>query len=251
MKVLAIDSSSVVAGVAVMDEDQLLFEAYHHHKRNHSEILMPLVEEALRSSDLCPQDIDLFAVSGGPGSFTGLRIGISTIKGLAQAVEKPVVAIPTLDAMAWNIVNIGGLISPIMDARRDQVYTSLYRREEKECIRLMPYSAMPLRELMDVLQSYREPVWFVGDGIGPYRAMLKEGMGDLALFAPPYLAYQRASVIAALGLKEARAGNTLQYRDLKPFYLRLSQAEQKKEQQLKSQQKEQANDTSSGPNGGI
>jgi hypothetical protein len=116
MKVLAIDSSSVVAGVAILDGEQLVYEAYHHHKRNHSEILMPLIEEALLSCEMHPQDLDLFAVAGGPGSFTGLRIGVSIIKGLAQALERPVVSVPTLDALAWNIVGMEGLICPIMDA---------------------------------------------------------------------------------------------------------------------------------------
>src|SRR5690554_2851797 len=144
MKILAIDSSSVVAGVAVLADDQLLYEAYHHHKRNHSEILLPLIEEALLSSGIHLSELDLYAVSGGPGSFTGLRIGISTIKGLAQAVEKPVVSVPTLDALAWNSIGMEGLICPIMDARRDQVYTSLYRRKGEDCTRLMPYTAIPI-----------------------------------------------------------------------------------------------------------
>ena len=235
MKVLAIDSSSVVAGVAILDGDQLLYEVYHHHKRNHSEILMPLVEEALNSSDLQPEDIDLFAVSEGPGSFTGLRIGVSTIKGLAQAVEKPVVAVPTLDAMAWNIVSSGVLVCPIMDARRNQVYTSVYRRQGDECNKLMPYSALPLEELTEHLNTYREDVTFVGDGIPVYRSLPEEKMGMRAIFAPPYLAYQRASVIACLGQKQALAGNEIHYRELKPFYLRKSQAEQKRKQKEEAQ----------------
>ncbi|NLB42203.1 MAG: tRNA (adenosine(37)-N6)-threonylcarbamoyltransferase complex dimerization subunit type 1 TsaB [Clostridiales bacterium] len=235
MKVLAIDSSSVVAGVAILDGDQLLYEVYHHHKRNHSEILMPLVEEALHSSDLMPGDIDLFAVSGGPGSFTGLRIGVSTVKGLAQAVEKPVVAVPTLDAMAWNFVSTNAIVCPIMDARRNQVYTSVYRWQRDDCIKLMPYSALPLEELIEHLNSYNEAVTYVGDGISAYRSLLEEKMGKRAIFAPPYLAYQRASVIAHLGQKQALAGNVIHYRDLKPFYLRLSQAEQKRKQKEEAQ----------------
>lgn len=230
MKVLAIDSSSVVAGVAILNGDQLLYEVYHHHKRNHSEILMPLVEEALHACDMMPCDIDLFAVSGGPGSFTGLRIGISTIKGLAQAVDKPVAAVSTLDAMAWNIVSPGSLICPIMDARHNQVYTSLYRWEGEECNRKMPYLAISVKELIEKLNSYSEPIRFVGDGIPAYKNQLVEAMGKSALFAPYYLAYQRASIVAFLGQKEALAGKTIHYRDLAPFYLRQSQAEQKRMQ---------------------
>jgi tRNA threonylcarbamoyladenosine biosynthesis protein TsaB len=231
MKVLAIDSSSVVAGVAILDGEQLVYEAYHHHKRNHSEILMPLIEEALLSCEMHPQDLDLFTVAGGPGSFTGLRIGVSIIKGLAQALERPVVSVPTLDALAWNIVGMEGLICPIMDARRDQVYTSLYRREGEECTRLMPYSALPVGQLAKQLAAYRQPVLFLGDGLKAYQAKLTELLKGSASFAPAYLACQRASVIAWLGRRQALAGNTIHYRDLTPFYLRQSQAEQKRKQQ--------------------
>lgn len=230
MKVLAIDSSSVVAGVAILDGEQLLYEVYHHHKRNHSEIIMPLVEEALLSSDLMPESIALFAVSGGPGSFTGLRIGVSTIKGLAQAVEKPVVAVPTLDALAWNVANTDAIVCPIMDARRAQVYTSVYSWQGEDCVRLMPYSALHIEELITHLNSYKKTVTFVGDGAPVYRSLLEERMGKQAVFVPPYLTYQRASVIAHIGQKEAKAGNAIHYKDLKPFYLRQSQAEQKLKQ---------------------
>lgn len=232
MKVLAIDSSSVVAGVAVLNEDRLVYEAYHHHKRNHSEILMPMVEEALESSCLTAGELDLFAVSSGPGSFTGLRIGISTIKGLAHAVEKPVAAVPTLDALAYNIVYTDALVCPIMDARREQVYTSLYRREEDGYARIMPYSAISVEQLTEKLLSYQEQVLFVGDGIPAYRLRLTERMKGRVMFAPPFLAYQRASAIAWLGSRMAQDGKSISYQDLEPFYLRQSQAEQKRSQKI-------------------
>jgi tRNA threonylcarbamoyladenosine biosynthesis protein TsaB len=232
MKVLAIDSSSVVAGVAVLNQGRLVYEAYHHHKRNHSEILMPMVEEAMESSGLTVGEMDLFAVSSGPGSFTGLRIGISTIKGLAHAVDKPAAAVPTLDALAYNIAHTNALVCPIMDARREQVYTSLYRREGDRYARIMAYSAIPVEKLTEELLSYQEHVLFVGDGIPAYRELLTEKMGGKALFAPPYLAYQRASAVAWLGSKMAQNGDCVSYRDLKPFYLRQSQAEQKRAQQI-------------------
>lgn len=232
MKVLAVDSSSAVAGVAILDGERLVYEGYHHHKRNHSEILMPMVEEALLSVDLTPDQIDLFAVSAGPGSFTGLRIGISTVKGLAQAVEKPTVAVPTLDALAYNIACPAALVCPIMDARREQVYTSLYRWEGDRYVRLMPHSALPVEQLTERLIPFQKPIWFVGDGIPVYRNKLAEKLRESARFAPPYLAYQRASVIAWLGRRDALEGRSVPYRDLKPFYLRPSQAEQKRFQQI-------------------
>jgi len=232
MKILAVDTSSVVAGIAVMDDEQLLYEAYSHNRRNHSEILMPLMEHALKSCGMTVQDIDLLAVSIGPGSFTGLRIGVSTIKGLAQALDIPIAGVPTLDVLAHNVITNNSLVCPVMDARRDQVYTALYRREGDFCTRLMPYSALHISELAEKLIGYGEPVIFTGDGIASYKAKLKEMMGDSALFAPSYLALQRASVIAWLGRKEAAAGRTVTCFDLEPFYLRQSQAEQTKIRQM-------------------
>lgn len=231
MMILAVDTSSVVVSVAVMDNEQLIYEAYCHHDRNHSEVLMSLIEDALLKSEVHQKDLDLIAVSGGPGSFTGLRIGISTVKGLAQAIEKPVVSVPTLDALAWNIIGMDGLVCPIMDARRGQVYTCLYNRKGAEFNKLMPYSALPVTQLAEHLSGYKQPIIFVGDGLRVHRKRIKELMGDAAFFAPGYLACQRASAIAWLGRQEALAGNVLHYQELKPFYLRQSQAEQKRKQQ--------------------
>jgi len=232
MKVLAIDSSSVVAGVAILDADRLLYEGYQHHVKNHSVILMPMVEEALHSCRLTPDQMDLFAVSGGPGSFTGLRIGISTVKGLAQAVEKPAAAVPTLDALAYNVTGPeNALVCSIMDARRDQVYTCLYRREGDRYIPLMPYSALPVEKLADQLVPSQKTIYFVGDGIPVYRDKLSERLGKFARFVPPYLSYQRASVIGWLGMRDAAEGKAVPYQSLKPFYLRPSQAEQKRYRQ--------------------
>jgi len=239
MKVLAIDSSSVVAGVAILDADRLLYEEVQHHEKNHSVILMPMVEQALDSCQLTLKQIDLFAVSGGPGSFTGLRIGISTVKGLAQAVEKPAAAVPTLDALAYNVTGPeDALVCPIMDARRDQVYTCVYRWEGNRYVPLMPYSALPVGKLTDQLILSQKPIYFVGDGIPVYRDKLSERLGKSARFAPPYLTYQRASVIGWLGMREAAEGKAVPCQSLKPFYLRPSQAEQKRSRQQRASGKE-------------
>ncbi len=239
MKVLAIDSSSVVAGVAILDADRLLYEEVQHHEKNHSVILMPMVEQALDSCQLTLKQIDLFAVSGGPGSFTGLRIGISTVKGLAQAVEKPAAAVSTLDALAYNVTGPeDALVCPVMDARRDQVYTCLYRREGSRYVPLMPYSALPVEQLADQLILSQKSVYFVGDGIPVYRDRLSARLGKSAWFVPPYLTYQRASVIGWLGMREAAEGKAVPYQNLKPFYLRPSQAEQKRARQQQASGKE-------------
>jgi len=231
MNILAVDTSSIVVSVAVMNDDKLLYEAYCRHDRNHSDVLMSLIEDTLLNCGIHQKDLDLIAVSIGPGSFTGLRIGISTVKGLAQAIDKPVVSVSTLDALAWNIVGSNGLVCPIMDARNDQVYTCLYQRNGAELNKLMPYSAMHITKLVQHLADFKRPVIFAGDGLEVYSQKLKEMMGEAAFFAPGYLTCQRASVIAWLGRQEALAGNILHYKDLKPFYLRQSQAEQKRKHQ--------------------
>src|SRR5690554_6838918 len=149
MRVLAVESSSVVAGIAILDDSSLVYEGYNHHKKNHSQALMPMIENALITSELKLSDIDIIAVTKGPGSFTGLRIGISTVKGLAQATEKKVAAIPTLDSLAHNITGFSGLVCPIMDARRDQVYICIYKRENAIYKNLIPYSAIHIHELAE------------------------------------------------------------------------------------------------------
>lgn len=229
MKVLAVEASSLVAGVAILDDSNLIYEGYNHHKRNHSQILMQMVENALLASELELSDIDIIAVTCGPGSFTGLRIGISTVKGLAQATRKKVAAVPTLDSLAHNIIGFSGLVCPIMDARRDQVYTSIYRWEDMEYKRLIPYSAMDVRKLANTLLAYNEPILFLGDGVDKYNKILLDLLGDKTIIAPPHLRLQRASSTAWVGLNLANADKCISFYELEPFYLRKSQAEQKKQ----------------------
>jgi len=227
MKVLAVETSSAVISVAVVDEQRLLAEYILNQERNHSMKLMPVVELVLEDALLALKDIDVFAVAHGPGSFTGLRIGVATVKGLAQALKRPVVGVPTLDGLAFNLAYVRGLICPIMDARRAQVYTSVYRWSGNALERLEEYSAMSVEKLIEVLNKWDEPVHFCGDGIFAYRSVIEERMRSRAVFAPPTHALQRASSIAWLALERALAGDTQNYWELQPFYLRKSQAEQR------------------------
>lgn len=236
MKVLSVESSSVVAGAAIVSDDKIIYEGFLNFKKNHSCVLMPMVEAAFEASGFGLKDIDVFAVTSGPGSFTGLRIGIATVKGLSAASGKPIAPIPTLDALAYNIpVDIikcqtssqSAIVCPILDARRDQVYTSIYNWQNNGYIRLGDYMALPVTELAEILICYNEPVVFVGDGIPVYKDFLRAKMQDRALFAPPHLMYQRPSVIALLGAKYFRDGLCVDSAQLQPFYLRKSQAEQK------------------------
>lgn len=235
MKVLAIESSGLVAAVAVTDGERLVGEFMLNHRKTHSQQLMPLVEQLLQNLGMTPQDIDLFAVSQGPGSFTGLRIGISTIKGLAQALNKPVIGIPTLDGLAYNLAWSEGLICPIMDARREQVYTSIYRwytpegqQGGKGCLeRLEEYMAIPVVELLEKLKAWGKPVIFNGDGVPVYQGIIEQKLGAQAGFAPATSLMQRASSIASLAIMKDQSGNIGSYFELTPFYLRKSQAERK------------------------
>ena len=226
MNILAVESSGMVAAVAVVREGRLIGEYFLDHEKTHSQHLMPLVEQLLSGLDMKISDIDIFAASKGPGSFTGLRIGLATVKGLAQALDKPVIGVPTLDGLAYNLLSRQGLICPIMNARREQVYTSIYRSNGK-LRRLDEYMAIPVIELIQKLKAFDEPVMFNGDGVPAYWDIIKNEMGDRALMAPGNVLTQRASSIAYLALDMYRAEGAQKYTEVIPFYLRKSQAEQK------------------------
>lgn len=225
MKVLAIDTSTMVAAVAVKENNMLIGEYILNSGRTHSEKLMPIIMELMSGIGLTPHDIDLFAVSLGPGSFTGLRIGIVTIKALAYAMKKPVVGIPTLDALAYNIPESDKLICPMIDARNMQVYTAVYSWDQGLFSKISDYMAVPINELIEKLIEMGRQCIFVGDAVLKHKDLLMTELKDKAFFAPDNLLLQRASSVAELGLLRYLDG---QYDDpfkLVPFYLRKSQAE--------------------------
>ena len=166
MKILAMDSSAVVASVALCEDGRLLAEYTVNNGNTHSETLLPMAESLLKQFSLTAADIGLFAVSAGPGSFTGVRIGAATVKGLAFGMNVPCAEVSTLEALAHNLSARDGLICPVMNARRSQVYTALFRCSEGKLERLLPDSAMAISELDGILAKYGEPVSFVGDGYG-------------------------------------------------------------------------------------
>ena len=152
MKILALDSSGIVASVAVVEDDTLLAEYTVNYKKTHSQTLLPMLDEIVKMTELELESIDAIAVAAGPGSFTGLRIGSATAKGLGLALKKPLVAVPTVDALAYNLYDAQGLICPIMDARRKQVYTGIYRFENHQLVTLKEQWAAPIEELLDELK---------------------------------------------------------------------------------------------------
>jgi len=225
LKVLAIETSTMAGSVALVDGDELVSEYLLNIDITHSERLLLAIDCVTQDSKISIDKVDGFAVSVGPGSFTGLRIGVSTIKGLAYAANKPVVGISTLDALAENISFTDYLTCPILDARKKQVYTALYNRDAKNrLIKLTPDLVIDPRELLKKIQ---EKVVFLGDAIKVYHTLIKEVLRDMAFFAPLNLRLPRAANIAKLSLDQFKKNNTLDLNTFTPSYVRLSEAEEK------------------------
>lgn len=226
MKLLALDTSGPVCGVAVMADGKVLFEAATQNGRNHSISLMPLIDQALHVSGLKLTDLDRLAVVMGPGSFTGVRIGISTAKGLAHGASLPCVAVDALEALAKGAELFHGLICPIQDARGGQVYAALFAADAHGLTRRMEDQPIAVADLCHQLKQKESPVLFVGDGMPVHRATIAEVLGDQAVFAAPHLSYLRPAAVAELA---AQATDLLDYRSLMPLYLRAPNAERNKQ----------------------
>ncbi len=226
MLILGIESSSLTASVALLQDEKLLAEYTIDYKKTHSQTLLPMIDEICKMTDTVPAQIDAIAVSAGPGSFTGLRIGSATAKGLGLALQKPLVSVPTVEAMAYQCYGSSRLICPIMDARRSQVYTGLYRySEEMKFSVVMDQVPMAIEELMTLLNEKGQPVLFLGDGVPPYRSRIEELAQIPVDFAPPFQARQRGAAVACLGLQYYNEGRYESAADHRPDYLRQSSAE--------------------------
>ncbi len=228
MKILAVDTSANVASAALAEDGRLICESILNHKKTHSEKIMPMIDEILRDSEIDISDIDLFAAANGPGSFTGLRIGVSTVKALAHATGKPTVGVSTLEGLAYNLFGADGIVSPIMDARRAQVYNAVYRWENGALVEIKAPRAIALDECLAEFDDEKK-VYFPGDAAAVYKQQIYEKMGDRAVFVPFTACLQRASSIAAIAQIKAERGELETYHTLMPFYLRKSQAEREYE----------------------
>jgi len=232
MRILAVDTSSLVAAVAITDNERLMGEYILNHKKTHSQKLMPMIKELMDNLELNPKDIDIFAAASGPGSFTGLRIGITTVKALAYAANKPVVSVPTLDALAFNIPVSDSLVCPIMDARNNQVFTAVYKWEKGMPVNITEYMGVPITELVQLIKGKNQKVVFLGDAVEIHKDLLKEELNENCEFAPGNLMLQKASSVAQLALIKALNGITESSFDMVPFYLRKSQAEREYEKKM-------------------
>ncbi len=230
MKILGLDSSGLVASVAVVENDNLLAEYTVNYKKTHSQTLLPMLDEICRMIELDLETIDAIAVSAGPGSFTGLRIGSATAKGLGLALKKPLIGIPTVEGLAYNLYGIPGNICPIMDARRNQVYTGIYTFEGDTMLVAEDQMAINIEELIDKLNAKGMPVTFLGDGVAVYKKKIEEKIQVPYAFAPAHVNKQRAAAVAALGAKYFKQGRYETAREHQPDYLRVSQAEREREE---------------------
>ena len=230
MKILSVDTSSNVASVAITDDEKLICEITVNTKKTHSQTLMPMIDSALRQSEIEISDIDLIACANGPGSFTGLRIGVSAVKGLAHAKDIPVVGVSILEAMAYNLPFCEYIISPIMDARRNQVYNALYEWKNDELMEVKEPRALSIEELANELLETDRKVVFLGDGVSVHKEFIKEKMGDRAVFAPVSAKEQRASGLAAAAKNKKKISRY----ELAPIYLRKPQAERELEEKEKN-----------------
>lgn len=228
MKILALDSSGLVASVAVVEDDTLLAEYTVNYKKTHSQTLLPMLSEAAKMIELDLKTVDAIAVAGGPGSFTGLRIGSATAKGLGLALNKPLVHIPTVDALAYNLFGSNKYICPLMDARRNQVYTGIYRFEGEEFQIIEKQAPLEVEEIAQKLNALGGKVIFLGDGVPVYQEMLEKLMKVPYFFAPAHMNRQRASAVAALAIQYVKEGKTETAAEHAPDYLRLSQAERER-----------------------
>ena len=228
MKILALDSSGLVASVALVEDDNMLGEYTVNYKKTHSQTLLPMLDEVAKMIDLDLNSIDAIAVAAGPGSFTGLRIGSATAKGLGLALKKPLIAIPTVEGLAYNLYDISGLICPIMDARRKQVYTGIYRFTDHQLKVVEDQMAVPMETVIEKLNQYGEAVTFLGDGVPVFHEHIAEKMTVPYSFAPAHVNKQRAAAVAALGEIYYRQGKTETAMEHVPDYLRVSQAERER-----------------------
>ena len=230
MKVLGIDSSGMVATVAVVEDTQMLAEYTINYKKTHSQTLLPMLDEVAKMMELDLNTIDAIAVAAGPGSFTGLRIGSATAKGLGLALKKPLVSVPTLEGIAYNFCGSEKVICPMMDARRSQVYTGIYEFQGNTLKVLEDQMAVPVEEVLEKLNQTGREVILAGDGVPVYLELIEKNLKVPYLLAPAHLYRQRAGAVAVLGMQYAKEGKLESAMEHQPDYLRLSQAERERAQ---------------------
>ena len=232
MLIFGIDTCCMAATAALIDDTRLIAQTIINHNRTHSQKMMPQIETMFSQAELDITDVDCFAAAAGPGSFTGVRIGIATAKAMAQACGKPCAAVSTLHALANNNYLFDGIISPILDARREQVYNALFTGG-RELNRLCDDRALGIDALLEELKAQEKPVLFCGDGTLVFKDIICKELGNRAVFAQRMNNLNLASSVAELGWEAMQRGDTVSCGELVPQYIRLSQAERERLEQQK------------------
>jgi tRNA threonylcarbamoyladenosine biosynthesis protein TsaB len=245
MNILAIETTGASASVAIINEKGQIFEETSTETLNHLQYLMPMVEKVLEKSQLEIGDVTAIAASEGPGSFTGIRIGVSSARALAQALDIKTIAVPTLKSFLYNALNFDGIICPIFDARRSQVYGGAYKwnancdKKLEAMEEVISGKAYALEELLQLLQEallQNKKVTFFGDGVESYKEQIQQWQNSSLIsdikvnFADDSITHQMASSVARLALELYNAGQLTEYNDLKPNYMRKAEAERKLEE---------------------
>lgn len=232
MKILGIESSGLTASIAVLSDDVIIAEYTTNFKKTHSETLLPMIAEVIDRIGIDINEMDYIAISEGPGSFTGLRIGAATAKGLGLATGKELVSVPTVKALCYNLYNVKGVICPIMDAKREQVYTGIFEYESDELKTLFDTDAVPVTEIIKKLNEIGKEVTFLGDGVPVYKDIIKDSIKVPYHYAPANLAQQSAASVCVLAADMIKEGKTVDAAMMRPEYLRLSQAERERNERM-------------------
>ena len=235
MKILALDTSGLVASAAITEDGKTIVEYTLNYKLTHSQTIMPMIDEIVKMSETDLSTIDYVACASGPGSFTGLRIGAATAKGLAHGLNKKIVPVPTLEALAYNVFGTEKYICPVMDARRQQVYNAVYKLEGRKLVPVLEEDTRIIDDVLEYVSTLDKEVIFVGDGVPVYKEKIEKI--ENAVIAPASCNMQRAACVAALAEIYAEEGKAVEYGDFAPEYLRKSQAERELEEKMQAGEK--------------
>lgn len=224
MKVLALETSGSNCSVALLDEEKVIADFNCNTGTTHSQNLMPMLEQVQKFSNISLDEIDYFACSVGPGSFTGLRIGIASVKGMALSLNKKVVAVPSLVGLAYNVPFFDGIICSVLDARNDNVYAALFEIKDRPHM-MGSYISESVTTLIDTLKNSNRNILFVGDGAISYKEVFEEEFKEKAFFMPYHLNFQNAVSVAKAAIDKIKIGEIDDYNTITPLYLKKSQAE--------------------------
>ena len=225
MLTFGIDTCCMASTAALVDDRVLVAQMVTNRKKTHSEMMMPQIEQMFKSAEIDPMEVDVFAAAVGPGSFTGVRIGVATAKAMAQAAGKPCVAVSTLEALAHSSRFFDGIVSPILDARRGQVYNALFDSKKGSLLRLTEDRALALEDLIMELKTIDRDVIFMGDGVLAFEDEVRLALGERAFFSPKTTSMNLGGAVAEIGARIYKNGGGITYGELVPSYIRLSQAE--------------------------